>query len=179
MEWWNGALAAIPCTTQHNACRKLVTVVLETKQEFSINSLAQLLEYYFRAATSYKAMGVCLLLTRQSLHCVLCPFEDENGTLINALCLREIKFKDMNSMLYMLAIVTSSYFGRQSLICLEERFLPLRKDLQFFVECDQTKNLEDRVTYLKAHVKKLEKEVAELKCKYFPVQLKVTHKDFA
>lgn len=171
------SVADYVCYSVHEG-KKLVTVVLETKQKFNINALAQLLGYYFRAVTSYKTIGVSLLLTKQSLHCILCPFGDEYGTLVNALCVKEIKLKDSYSLLYLLAILTSSCFAAQPLICLEERFLPLRKGLQFFVECEQTKNFEDTVKYLKARLKELDKEVAELKCRYLPVQVKVTRQEF-
>ena len=87
--------------------------------------------------------------------------------------------------MYLLAIVTSSYFGKRSMIYLEERFLPLQKDLQFVVESEddqRMKRMEEMINNLEAHVRKLENEnkqsrrdLAELKCKHIPVQVNLTH----
>ena len=70
--------------------KTLVTVILEKKQRFTINDFAQLLGYYYRGATSHQTIGLCLLLTKQSIHCILCPFRNQSDSLVNAICLKGI-----------------------------------------------------------------------------------------
>ena len=114
------------CYSVHEG-KRLVTVILETKK-ISINGVAQLLGYYFRTATSYQAIGVCLLLSKQSLCCILCLFGDQAGTLVNAICLKEIKLKDLPVVISLLAILTSSSsFCRQALTSLEEHLYHCEK----------------------------------------------------
>ena len=78
-------------------------------------------------------------------------------------------------MLYLIGIITSSTFGRQSMtVGLDERFLPLSKAFQFCVRSDEDKRIDE----LEALVKKYRQEVAELKCKFFPVNVSVCRQDF-
>ena len=158
--------------------KKLVTVILETKQRFTINSLAQLLGYYYRAATSHQTFGLCLLLTKQSIHCILCPFRNEGDVLVNAICLKEISFENLHGLLYLIAILTNTRFidSKQSIV-LDEKFLPIRKDFQFYVETehdkllDLIKKLQENINDLKEECKQHKLEIAKLKCRYIPVEV--------
>ena len=164
--------------------KKLVTVILETKQNFTTNGLAQLLGYFYRAGTSYHDIGLCLLLAKKSLHCILCPFGDESGTLTKSICLKPIQLQDLHGVLYLVAVITSSSFRRQSLTVLQRKFLPIQKQFKFFIEYEEekrTRELENKIKQLEQHVEKLEKEcrrnktgLAQLQCKYLPIQVNLT-----
>lgn len=179
----SGSVADYICYSIHDK-KKLVTVILETKQQFSVNGLAQLLGYYYCSATSHQDIGLCLLLTKRAIHFILCPFRDQNDALVNAICLKEITFENLHGVLYLIAILTSTYFSsRQSLIVLEERFLPIHKDFQFYIETKQDKlvklikNLQDTVKKLEKECKQHTTEIARLKCKYVPVEVSLTRND--
>ena len=89
---------------------------------------------------------------------------------MNAICLKPMEFNDMYTMLYLIGIITSINFSRQSMaVALDERFLPLSKAFQFCIQTEEEKRLE----HLEVLLRQCRRELAVLKCRYLPVKVTV------
>ena len=103
-----------------------------------------------------------------------------------------MKFDNCDNVLSLIAIMTSSTFSKQCMTAvLEDRFVPLPKAVQFCIDSEEDKRLENLEQLVKKVVKqskevaktneemvkqnrRLQREMAELKCKYLPVTVDVT-----
>ena len=67
----------------------------ETKEKFSWSSIAQLLGYYYRAATDHCKPGVAVLLSNEMIHIASFPFCTQEDSLSNDICFGGITFIEL------------------------------------------------------------------------------------
>ena len=159
---------------------KPVAVIIETKAKFSWSGIAQLLGYYYRAATDHRKPGVAVLLSNEKIHIVCFPFCTQEGSLSNAICFGGINFVErLEVCLYMLAVITSaSYSSDPPLVILDTKFLPVPKSFKFQIETEQDRcidNLEKMVKDLQKELAKKSRDLDELKCRYMPMEVSIPH----
>ena len=109
------------------------------------SSIAQLLGYYYRAATDHRKPGVAVLLSNEKIHIVSFLFCTQEGSLSNAICFGGINFvKQLEASLYMLAVITSaSYSSDPPLIILNTKFLPVWKSFEFQIQTEQDRHIDN------------------------------------
>lgn len=158
-----------------------VALVIETKKKFSLNALAQLLGYYYRMSTDILKPDMAILLTPTTAYVVIFPFSLEDcGSVANAVCLKGMKLTDMESVLKVLALITSqeSYCNPVK-IPLPDRFLPIRKRFELIIKTDEDRKvemLEEKLSQLEKENKEHKKTIAELRCRYVPVNVSIPMK---
>ena len=154
---------------------RAVAVVIETKKHFSLNAVAQLLGYYYRLPTDIRKPGVGILLTQTTMNIVLFPFHTDGG-LANAVCFSGLIINNTQQLelaLNIVALITSAEHYRNPLnVPLVKQFIPIRKSFELLIVTEQERNLalyNKKVEELEDQILKLKREVAEMKCKFFPV----------
>ena len=173
----NRSIADYVCYSIYGHVRPVI-VIIETKTKFTWNGVAQLLGYYYRAATDHRKPGVAVLLTKEKLHVVSFPFHTDEGSLANAICFEGIHLSQDNDVtfsLYILAIITSVCYNSNPVkLPLEDKFLSIRKSFEFQIQTNQDRRLDDlekRVIKLQKELNEKDRELAELKCRFVPLEL--------
>lgn len=103
--------------------QRVVAVIIETKKRFTLNSLAQLLGYYYRVVTNLYKPGICVLVTRETFHVIIFPFySTTEGNLVNAICLKAISLEKLDMAMQLFAILTSSQYNTYQFMMLTPFF---------------------------------------------------------
>ena len=102
-------------STSHYVCYSnlekfsAVAVIIETKRNFSLNAVMQLIGYFYRLPTDTRKPGVAVLLTQTTINFMLFPFYLERS-LANAICLKELSIEQLELTLKVVGLATNAQY---------------------------------------------------------------------
>ena len=137
---------------------RLAVVLLETKVQRAVTmkSIAQVIGYFIRLASSTLKPAVCFVLSEDTLNVIFFRFANDIS-LINAIWLKSACYTDnMCGILYLIAILTHRNF--ECLLTLDGKFSAHHKGCQFFV----TTSFDDRITRLEDTIKRKDEEIIKI-----------------